>query len=187
MNIRDYKKIMIIGNNGSGKSYLSEQISAITQIPVFHLDLEYWQPNWQPLSEEDWTKKQNELVSKEQWIIDGNYTETLDIRFKQADLIIFLNLNRFICLSSVLRRRKKKRIDFPNYLDYKFDKEFISFCKRLLDFPKSRKKVILALHDEYPQKEFLTLNKRYVVNKTIKHWKEEIDNYETGIKKHPTV
>ncbi|MBK6772108.1 MAG: hypothetical protein IPG78_08285 [Ignavibacteria bacterium] len=31
-----------------------------------------------------------ELIMKDKWIIDGNYSRTLKVRAKRADLIIFL-------------------------------------------------------------------------------------------------
>ncbi len=40
---------------------------------------------------------QNELVKEDEWIIDGNYGGTMDIRMNAADTIIFLDIHRTIC------------------------------------------------------------------------------------------
>ena len=75
-----YKRILIIGSAGSGKTYLSNILSKKLDIDVTHLDKIYWLPNWekQPVTFcEDLTK---ELVVSNEWILDGNYIQTLDIR-----------------------------------------------------------------------------------------------------------
>jgi len=38
LNISDYNRIIIVGNNGSGKSFLSKELSVITGLPLIHLD-----------------------------------------------------------------------------------------------------------------------------------------------------
>jgi adenylate kinase family enzyme len=40
------KRIMIIGSCGSGKTTLATQLGKKTNIPVIHLDREYWQAGW---------------------------------------------------------------------------------------------------------------------------------------------
>lgn len=42
----DYKKILIIGCGGCGKSTLAKQMGKLFDIPVVHLDKLYWLPNW---------------------------------------------------------------------------------------------------------------------------------------------
>lgn len=117
MDIREFKRIIIIGNNGSGKSYLSKQLSRILKLPLIHLDLAYWGQNWKPTPRKEWEKKQLEITSKDKWIIDGNHTSVLETRFQRTDLIIFLNINRITCLLRVLKRIGEKRTDMPSHLN----------------------------------------------------------------------
>lgn len=58
MDILPYKRIVAVGNNGSGKSFLSRELSRITGLPLVHLDKEYWQPGWGHPTEEERAKKQ---------------------------------------------------------------------------------------------------------------------------------
>lgn len=136
MKIQEYKRIVIVGNNGSGKSYLATKLSTITGLPLIHLDSEFWKPDWEQPTREEWSRRQRELTSMPEWIIDGTHMSTLDIRFQKADLIIFINVNRWICMMSVLMRYKTKRTDIPDYLEEKIDIQFFRFIKGLLDFPK---------------------------------------------------
>jgi len=92
------KKIMLIGSGGSGKSTLSKKIGEILNVPVYHLDQIFWKPGWGPTPEKEWDNLLRELVKKEKWIIDGNYSKTLDIRLKEADTVIFLDMPRYLTI-----------------------------------------------------------------------------------------
>lgn len=90
------KKIMLIGSGVSGKSTLARQLGNILNIQVYHLDAIFWKPNWEGVSKEEQISIQTDLVKKDEWLIDGNYGGTLDIRMDAADTIIFLDINRTI-------------------------------------------------------------------------------------------
>ncbi|MDF2802003.1 MAG: hypothetical protein K0S61_1906 [Anaerocolumna sp.] len=160
----EYKRIIIVGNNGSGKSYLAKELSSITGLPLVHLDVVFWRPNWEKTPKEEWINKQTELVAKEKWIIEGNHTDTMELRFKSADLIIFLDINRFICLVSVFKRHGKKRSDMPCYLEERLDLEYIKFFRGLWNFSKTRKHTILDLHNKYSDKPFFVIKSRKIMN-----------------------
>jgi adenylate kinase family enzyme len=100
-------------------------------LPLIHLDLLYWRPNWTQPSQEEWIKKQAELVCNEKWIIDDNHTSTMELRFEVANLIILLDINRLICMVGLLTRYGKKRSDMPQYLEERLDLEFFKFIKGL--------------------------------------------------------
>lgn len=160
LNIFGYNRIIIIGNNGSGKSFLAKKLSVITGLPLVHLDVEFWRPNW-------------EKPPEEEWIIDGNHTDTMELRFKAADIVIFLDINRFVCLVSVLLRNGKKRSDTPQYLEEKLDEGFSRLCKGLWSFSKTRKHTIMNLHKEYPNKPFFVIDSRRKMKKLLNQWRDE--------------
>lgn len=173
LNIFGYNRIIIVGNNGSGKSFLSKELSLITGLPLVHLDIEFWRPNWEKPPKEEWIKKQMQLTAKEKWIIDGNHTDTMEMRLKSADMVIFLDINRFVCLFSVLLRTGKKRSDTPQYLEEKLDKGFLRLCKGLWCFSKTRKLTIMNLHEKYPNKPFFVINSRRIMKKLLHQWRDE--------------
>jgi adenylate kinase family enzyme len=177
LNIFGYNRIIIVGNNGSGKSFLSKELSVITGLPLIHLDVEFWRPNWEKPPKEEWIKKQTELISKDKWIIDGNHTDTMELRFKSADLIIFLDINRFICLASIFKRYGKKRSDMPQYLEERLDIEFFKFFKGLWNFSKTRKCIIMDLHKKHPDKPFFVIESRRKMNNLLNQWRDEKDKY----------
>ncbi|MBU3142707.1 hypothetical protein [Clostridium sp. CF012] len=177
MNIFGYNRIIIVGNNGSGKSFLSKELAVFMDLPLVHLDVEFWRPNWKKPPKEEWINRQMELTSKEKWIIDGNHTDTMELRFKAADIVIFLDINRFVCLVSVLLRNGKKRSDTPPYLEEKLDKEFLHLCIGLWSFSKTRKRTIMNLHKKYPNKPFFVIDSRAKMEKLLNQWRDEKAKY----------
>jgi adenylate kinase family enzyme len=87
------KKIILIGSGGSGKSTLARKLGDKLEIDVYHLDALFWKPNWEGAPKDEQRKVQNDLVKKEEWIIDGNYGGTMDIRLNAADTVIFLDIH----------------------------------------------------------------------------------------------
>ena len=106
-----YKKIAVIGCPGSGKTTFSKQFATITKLPLYQLDLIYWKCDATHLSRPEFKQKQKEIVSNDEWIIDGNFKRTLEIRIKNASLFIFL-----ICLSKLVFKVLKPEKDRKNFL-----------------------------------------------------------------------
>lgn len=99
------KRIAVIGCGGAGKSTFSQKLANILNIPVYHLDKLYWKPGWVESSKEEWDELIKKLVFKQEWIIDGNYSRTIDVRLKNADTIIFLNMPTYLCIYRIIKRR----------------------------------------------------------------------------------
>lgn len=158
-----YKRILIIGSAGSGKTYLSHILSKKLDIEVTHLDKIYWLPNWekQPVTFcEDLTR---ELVVPDEWIFDGNYIQTLDIRLEKADLVIFLKVNRFKCIASLFKRKrltKKHLIDRDDLADGCVDKLDCSFLKWAFTFNNDYAPKLLEVINKYPSVDLKVFNTR---------------------------
>jgi len=72
------KRIAIVGSPGAGKSMLAIQLSAILELPVVHLDQLWWRPGWIEAGTDAFDAELERVVSTDTWIIDGNYSRTLD-------------------------------------------------------------------------------------------------------------
>ena len=108
-----HTKIMIIGSPGSGKSTFARKLRDKTGLPLFYLDMIKHKPDRTTISSEEFDKKLKEILVKSQWIIDGNYQRTLEVRMKECDLIILFDLPTKVCLESVKSRIGTKREDMP--------------------------------------------------------------------------
>lgn len=152
------KRMMIIGCGGSGKSTLARQLGQILQLPVRHLDYYYWKPGWVPTPAEEWDPFQEKLVQEEQWIIDGNYNRTLDIRMRRADVIILLDYSRWLTVYRVIKRRimyhGKTRPDLNEQCPESLDLEFVKWA---WNFKKTRIPGILEKFKTYPDKKIIIL------------------------------
>ena len=123
------RRILFVGCSGAGKSTLARQLGAILDLPVIHLDRHYWQPGWIPLDDDAWDRRLGELLAEPAWIMDGNYHRTFPLRMRFADVVVFLDLPRRVCLARVLRRiasgHGRTRDDLGPGCPEKWDGEFL--------------------------------------------------------------
>jgi adenylate kinase family enzyme len=103
------RRVVVTGMAGAGKSTFSRALSAKTGLPVIHLDLYFWKPGWVPTPDDEWREKQRGLLAGEEWIVDGNYHATLDLRLERADTVVFLDTPWWICAQRALARGVSKR------------------------------------------------------------------------------
>ena len=99
---------MVIGIAGPGKSTFSRALSAKTGLPVIHLDAHFWKPRWVEPSEDEWREKQPDLLTSDEWIVDGNYHATLGLRLERADTVVFLDAPWWVCARRALVRGIRK-------------------------------------------------------------------------------
>ena len=99
-------KICIIGCSSSGKSTLGDMLSKKLNIPVVHLDLlaHDYDTNWRRKSDSELIKLHNQVLEKDCWIIEGNYSVCMKERFSMATAVIWLDFN---VLTSVVRYIKR--------------------------------------------------------------------------------
>ena len=94
---------------GSGKSTFSRALSAETGLPVIHLDVHFWKPGWVEPSVDEWREKQRALLAGNEWIADGNYQATLDLRLDRSDTAVFLDTPWWVCARRAFVRGIRKR------------------------------------------------------------------------------
>ena len=141
-------RVLVIGCAGAGKSTFCRRLNEIIKKEVIYLDQYYWKPNWKETASSEWQKLVTSLASKAEWIMDGNYSNTFNIRIIKADTIIFLDFPTWKCLWRVIRRTLKYygqvRPDMPEGCRERFDWQF---CHYILTFNIRRRKKILELLD----------------------------------------
>ena len=123
------ERILIIGCSGSGKSRLARILGQRLGLPVIHLDQMWWKDNSQNVTREEFDSRLALALNLERWIIDGNYSRTMEARLSKCDTVIYLDFNRWACLLGVcqriLRNRGKTRPDMPAGCQEGFRWEFI--------------------------------------------------------------
>lgn len=156
-------RVIIIGPGGAGKSYFSKQLAGITNLPLYHLDNIFWKEDRTHISRDEFDKKLLEILEKDEWIIDGDYSRTYETRMKYADTIYFLDFPLEVALAGVESRIGKARDDIPWREDI-FDPEFKEW---IIDWYKKTEPWVYHLIDKYKG------TKNIIVFKT----REEVDSY----------
>ncbi len=143
------KRIIVVGSGGAGKSTLSVQLGEILGLPVIHLDKLYWQPNWVEPEKGEFRQMVARLAKEnDEWIIDGNYSSTIDMRAFAADTIIFLDFPRRLCLwrwaCRVIKNRGTVRPDMGEGCPEHWNYEMFNW---LWNFPKRGRQELLSFLD----------------------------------------
>lgn len=135
---------MVVGCSGSGKSTLARRIGAATDLPVIHLDQHYFRPGWEIKSDEEWGQIVEGFVAQDCWVMDGNYSKTIQTRLKRADTLVFIDMPTWFCLYRVFRRTLlflgRVREDAAPGCPERFDLEFVGY---ILRYNKQRRPKIL--------------------------------------------
>jgi adenylate kinase family enzyme len=136
--------VLVIGCGGSGKTTFAVRLARLTGLPLIHLDSHYWLPHWKHRGEEEWTAIVRDLLSRDRWIMDGNYGGTLDLRLEACDTVFFLDLPRMTCIARVLRRQLghwgRSRAELPEGCGEHFSLEFLAW---IWTYPSRRRPSIL--------------------------------------------
>jgi adenylate kinase family enzyme len=98
------RRIAIVGSSGSGKSTLAMRLGGDLELPVTHLDQLFWTPGWIEQDKAVWRASVDAVSAREAWIIEGNGSRVSGLRFQRAEVILWLETSRWICLARVIRR-----------------------------------------------------------------------------------
>ena len=123
------KKIIVIGCPGSGKSTFSKSLHKITKIPLYHLDMLFWNEDKTTVEESVFLAELSKIFENSEWIIDGNYASTMELRMQKCDTVIFLDYSLDVCLNGIKERKGKPRSDMPWIESDEDNAEFIEFIK----------------------------------------------------------
>ena len=150
------KKVIVIGCPGSGKSTFSKALHNNTGIPLYHLDMMYWNSDKTTVEKSMFLERLSAVLEQDEWIIDGNYGSTMELRMAACDTVIFLDYPLDVCLDGIRERRGKPRSDMP-WIETEEDAEFIEFIK---NFNTKQKPQILALLEKYSSKNIFVFTSR---------------------------
>lgn len=133
------QRIAIIGCSGTGKTTLARRLGERLGLPVVHMDALYWEAGWTEPDTAAFRARVTEALSGGRWVSDGNYmTKTTDLRLAVADLIVWLDQPRWLCLCRITwralkgwgRTRPDLGPDCPEHIDGELHAYVWNFDKR---------------------------------------------------------
>ncbi|WP_447788458.1 MULTISPECIES: adenylate kinase [Pseudomonas] len=103
-------RTLIIGNSGSGKSWLAKRLAEQLQVPWIDLDLIHWISDEHsiPRPRAEALGMARVLASKERWVIEGVYGWMVSELVEQATALIWLCLEDEDCVSHIRQREAKR-------------------------------------------------------------------------------
>ena len=160
-------RVAVIGSAGAGKSTFATDLGSRLGIEVVHLDHLYWRPGWVPTPADEWRAIQLGLVSRPDWVIDGNYGGTLDVRLEAADVVVFFDIPRRAAVGGILRRwlaNRGREIQAPGCPE-RFDWSLLRWAWR---YPRaSRPRVLAALRAHCSAAEVIVVRSRREVHELL--------------------
>lgn len=153
------RRVIIIGSAGAGKSTLALRLGPLLGLPVIHLDREHWRPGWVETPKPEWRARVEALTRRPTWVIEGNYSGTLDVRVAACDTVVFLDYPRLLCLWGIVRRVlfRGPRPDMAPGCPERVDLEFALWVWR---YPRRTRPKVLELLAQHPGRTIVHLRSR---------------------------
>ncbi len=158
-------KIALIGYSNCGKSTLARKLGEKQGSPVLYLDKVQFLPGWKVREDEEKLRIIADFLDEnDSWVIDGNYSSLYqERRMSEADMIIFMNFNRFVCLHRAYKRLRtnkgKTRFSMTEGCPEKIDREFFSWLLFKGRSKKHRQR-FKRICERYPEKIVVIKNQR---------------------------
>lgn len=160
------KKIIVIGCPGSGKSTFSRKLHEVTKIPLFHLDMMYWNADRTTVDKSTFLEQLTNTIQLAEWIIDGNYGATMELRLQACDTAIFLDYPLAVCLDGIKKRKGKVRSDMPWFENNdEEDAEFMEFIK---NYNFHNRPKVMELLAKYSNKDIYIFKTRNEADEFVK-------------------
>ena len=118
------QKIIVLGCPGSGKSTFSGSLHVVSGLPLIHLDNVWWKADRSHISREEFDRKLGEILQRDKWILDGDYSRTYEVRFQACDTVFFLDYGLEECMNGIKKRVGKERRDIP-WTEQELDPELV--------------------------------------------------------------
>ena len=105
-------KINVVGTSGSGKSTLAKQLADALNAPCVQLDQLFWRANWQGAPDDEFFAELEEALaaSPQEWILDGNFDRTRHIKWRDVDMVVWIDYPFWRVFSQALTRAVKRII-----------------------------------------------------------------------------
>lgn len=166
------KKVIVIGCPGSGKSTFSRSLHNLTGIPLYHLDMLFWNADRTTVEKSVFLDRLYGILQTDTWILDGNYASTMELRMQACDTVVFLDYPLDVCLEGIKARKGKARSDLPWIETEEVEPEFLSFIKNYHEQSRPR---VMELLDTYSEKDIRICSSRTEAEAVLERIKRAVE------------
>lgn len=146
-----FKKIMIFGRPGSGKSTFAKQIHLANHYyDLIHMDKLMWLEGWRLRPREDFLKDLNNYTAHSSWILEGASLRAVSSTYDKCDIVIFLSIPKYKCLFRIIKRKFLSRTQPSDKLEGFREKVDLDFIQYLWNYQRKAKKLANYLKSKYP-------------------------------------
>ena len=96
-------------------------------------------------SAENFEEQISRIFDASEWIIDGNYNRTIEMRLQQCDTVFLFDLPTDVCIQGARDRLGERRYDLP-WIDKELSE---SFLRSIEEFPEKSLPKIYELLEKY--------------------------------------
>jgi adenylate kinase family enzyme len=114
---RVVRRVVVLGNGGSGKTRFARDLADATGLALVELDTVFWPPDLVAPPVAAWRGTQEQLIAGDRWILDGDLGpyDALEVRVGRADTVVLLDVPTVVCARRAVRRSRARR-DFWRWL-----------------------------------------------------------------------
>ena len=105
-----FTRINVVGSSGSGKSTIGKKIAQTLDLPYVESDELFWLPDWTEPPEEQFLATVKAVVAKDCWVLDGNYSRTIPIKWPRTHAVVWADLPYPVIFWQVLLRTLRRSI-----------------------------------------------------------------------------
>ena len=165
------KKVIVIGCPGSGKSTFARALTEVTGLPLYYLDMMYWNADGTQVDKPMFLERLADAMAHDEWIIDGNYGSTMERRMQACDTVFFLDYPTEVCLEGIRTRRGTPRPDMP-WIETEEDAEFIEFIQ---SYNRESRPRVLELLKQYADKTIVIFRDRTEAEKYLQDLNQKLN------------
>ena len=111
------RRVVVIGASGSGKSTVATRIGTALGLPAHDLDALYWLSPGEERPGDEAKALVAQVAAGPGWVIEGVWTELLEVALDRATVLVWLDLSWDECLQGLLRRGPHHGYDPTNRRD----------------------------------------------------------------------
>ena len=156
-------RIVILGCPGSGKSTFARKLRERTGLPLIYLDRIWWREDRTHISREEFDLALEQLLHGREWIIDGDYSRTCEMRVRACDTVIFLDYSEETCMEGIRARIGQQRDDMP-WTEMTLDPELAA---EVANYRRDVRPAVLALLEKYPEKQAFVFSTRALADEWL--------------------